>query len=345
MIVTQSISTKPRPSCPLCGANGDVLYENLTDRLFDAPGVWQLRRCPRSECGLLWLDPIPADEDIGQIYNDYFTYAEARSSDGGLRNAYAVVQHAYWSHRFGYPNQFGKQKQWPAFLAYLNPGRREEMDSAVMYLPAQPGARLLEVGCGSGARLKLLRELGWNAEGIEIDPAAVKRCVEQGLPVRHGFLHEQQFAAATFAVVVMNHVIEHVVDPQSLLEEIRRVLVPKGALVITTPNAASWGHRRFKNNWVALDPPRHLHLFNLQTLKQLTRQAGFTVQTARTTIRGAAWVFLASRAIQRHGKFSMTTTSPRSQRLWGRAMKLAELFALKTDAQAGEQITLIAQAP
>ena len=345
MTTARSISTKPRPSCPLCGTKGDLLYENLTDRLFSAPGIWQIRRCPKPDCGLHWLDPIPTDEDIGLIYNDYYTHAEAQSGGGRLRSAYAVVQHAYWSHRFGYPNKLGNTKLWPAFLAYLNPGRREEMDSAVMYLPAQTGARLLEVGCGSGARLKLLRDLGWNAEGIEVDPAAVKRCIEQGLPVRPGFLHEQRFAGGTFAAVVMNHVIEHVIDPQSLLKEIRRVLVPRGVLVITTPNVGSWGHRRFHNNWVALDPPRHLHLFHLQTLEQLARQAGFTVQVARTTIRGAAWIFLASRGIQRCGKFSMTAVVPRSQRLWGRAMELAELFVLKTDAQAGEQITLIAETP
>jgi 2-polyprenyl-3-methyl-5-hydroxy-6-metoxy-1,4-benzoquinol methylase len=345
MTMTQPIRTKSRPTCFLCGATGELLYTNLTDRLFNAPGVWQTERCTRAECGLLWLDPVPIDEDIGEVYREYYTHEEAQVSTGRLRSAYAVIQQAYWRHRFGYRTGIEGWKRWLALLAYLHPGRREEMDSAVMYLHAQPGARLLEVGCGSGARLKLLGTLDWNVEGVEVDAIAVRRCTEQGLTVRLGSLHEQRFAPSTFDVVVMNHVIEHVVDPQSLLQEIRRVLIPGGVLVVTTPNAASWAHQRFKQNWVALDPPRHLHLFNLQTLQELVRRAGFTVQNARTTIRGAAWVFLASRAIQRNSRFSMTEAVPRWWRRWGRAMEFAELFVLKSNRQAGEQITLIAKAP
>jgi methionine biosynthesis protein MetW len=342
--MTQLIRTKNRPTCFLCGATGELLYADLTDRLFNAPGIWQIKRCPQADCGLLWLDPAPADEDIGEVYREYYTHDGGEPGGSWLRNLYGAIQHAYWSRRFGYPTGETTQKQWLALLAYLHPGRREEMDSAVMYLPAQPGGKILDVGCGNGARLKLLRALGWNAEGIEVDSAAVRRCAEQGLPVKHGPLHEQGFAPSTFDAIVMNHVIEHVVEPQALLEEIRRVLVPAGTLVITTPNTASWGHRQFQGNWVALDPPRHLHLFNLQTLQELVHRAHLTVQDARTTIRGAAWIFLASRAICRHGRFSMTEVTPRSQRRRGRVMELAECFALKANNQAGEQITLIAKA-
>jgi methionine biosynthesis protein MetW len=315
------------------------LYAELSDRLFSAPGVWQMKRCPQAGCGLLWLDPAPAEEDLGEVYRDYYTHGEAPSGTGWMRTAYSSLQRAYWSFRFGYP----ARARWLAPLAYLHPGRREEMDSAVMYLPAQSGAKLLDIGCGSGARLKLLRELGWRAEGIEIDPAAVKRCHEQGLPVRQGSLDEQRFPASTFDAVTMNHVIEHVAEPAPLLEEIRRVLVPAGKLVITTPNVGSWGHRRFKRGWVALDPPRHLRLFNRPTLRQLVERAGFDVQEVRTTIRGAAWVFLASHEIARHGRFSMMETTPRPARRWGRAMEFLEW--MKSDPDAGEQITLIARRP
>lgn len=344
-IVTQPIRTRPCPNCFLCGATGELLYTDLTDRLFHAPGVWQIKRCPQTGCGLLWLDPMPLNEDIGEAYREYYTHGEAQSGTSWLHRAYAVVQHGYWSLRFGYPSTVSSCARWLVPLTYLHPGRREEMNSAVMYLPARTGAKLLDIGCGSGARLQLLRMLGWNAEGIEIDPVAVKRCTSQGLPVRQGSLQQQRFPSAAFDAVIMNHVIEHVADPGQLLEEICRILSPSGQLVITTPNASSWGHQRFKSNWVALDPPRHLHLFNLQTLQKLVECAGFLVQDARTTIRGAAWIFLASRAIGQSGRFSMMESTPRAWRRWGRAMELLEWMKLKTDPDSGEQITLIARRP
>jgi SAM-dependent methyltransferase len=304
-----------------------------------------MKRCPRIGCGLLWLDPTPADEDVAEVYRDYYTRAEAPTARNWLRDAYASVQQAYWSRRFGYPIGAAASKRWLACLAYLHPGRREEMDSSVMYLPARVGAKLLDLGCGRGIRIKLLRRLGWEAEGIEIDPTAVKLCREQGLPVRHGSLSEQRFASSTFDAVVLNHVIEHIGEPLPLLQEIHRVLAPGGSLVITTPNTGSWGHQHFRSNWVALDPPRHLCLFNRQTLQTIVQQAGFIAETARTTIRGAAWTFLASREIARHGRFSMMESTPRAWRRWGRAMELLEWMKLKTDPDCGEQITLSARRP
>jgi hypothetical protein len=68
-------SSVPCPNCYLCGTGGEPLYEGLKDRLFNAPGEWNLKRCPNPECGLLWLDPMPLEEDIGMAYETYFTHA------------------------------------------------------------------------------------------------------------------------------------------------------------------------------------------------------------------------------------------------------------------------------
>jgi SAM-dependent methyltransferase len=153
------VRTTPRPNCLLCDHAGVVLYRGLHDRLFDAPGEWTLKHCPN--CGLAWLDPMPDAESLSRAYEDYYTHGAAQSGSTWLRRTYDLIQQAYWSHRFGYPTGGSAAVRCLAFLAYLHPGRREEMDSAVMYLPAQPGAKLLDIGCGNGARLKLLRALGW----------------------------------------------------------------------------------------------------------------------------------------------------------------------------------------
>ena len=168
-----------------------------------------------------------------------------------------------------------------------------------MYIQVRAGAKLLEIGCGSGWQLEFLRQLGWTVEGLDLDATAVKVASARGLRVHLGSLNEQNFPENSFDAVVSSHVIEHVHDPVGLLKECRRILRPDGKLVIITPNVASWGHTWFRSNWLALDPPRHLHLFNATSLRRAAKDAGLTVSSLTTTVREADGLFRASRDIQR----------------------------------------------
>ena len=51
-----------------------VLYRDLADRFFSVPGQWQLVRCPEADCGLVWLNPMPIEADLGLAYKTYFTH-------------------------------------------------------------------------------------------------------------------------------------------------------------------------------------------------------------------------------------------------------------------------------
>src|SRR5206468_7617752 len=118
--------------------------------------------------------------------------------------------------------------------------------------------------------LAQFRERGWGVEGVEIDPRARAPARE-----RYGLKIHATIPAGEFDAVIMNHVLEHLIDPVRSLVECRSVLKPGAALVATTPNLDSRGHRRFGVSWVALDPPRHLHLFTLASLRAAAHKAGF----------------------------------------------------------------------
>src|SRR5277367_1768563 len=70
----ETIRTRNAPNCAVCGREGKLLYENLTDRLFEAPGIWRFRKCLTTRCGVVWLDPAPLDEDIAIAYRTYSTH-------------------------------------------------------------------------------------------------------------------------------------------------------------------------------------------------------------------------------------------------------------------------------
>jgi SAM-dependent methyltransferase len=334
----------PHQHCIVCGGPGEPLYQGLSDRLFGAIGSWGLRRCADRGCGLIWIDPLPLAEDLGKAYERYYTHHDMPAPDSWLRNAFVAATRAYLAAKYGYPMPAG---QWWAAalvpLVYLHPGRRAVMDFKVMWLPSRPGGRLLDVGCGSGALPQFMQELGWRAEGVDFDPEAARNAAAKGVMVHVGELAAQHFPDGAFDAVTMSHFIEHVHDPLLLLRECHRILKPGGRLVVVTPNNASFGHHIYKENWRGLEPPRHLHLFNIACLDTLAARSGFGERTVSTSIRDAYGMFLGSRSIARSGQYVMGSLQPRRLRAWARAMELVEWLVLKARPDAGEELVLIAR--
>ena len=208
----------------------------------------------------------------------------------------------YLRRRLGYTRGIGPN--WHGLLAPLAsllPGGREEAAAEALFLdPPAPGARLLEVGCGSGEQLARLRDLGWDVEGIDFDAEAVASARSRGLPVRHGLIGEQDYPEGHFDVVVMVHVIEHVPDPIELLRQCRELLKPGGRLVAITPNVGSWGHRRYGRDWLDLDPPRHLNLFSMKNFGGVLARAGFEDVRVQSLCRNARSSLAVSHLYRAH---------------------------------------------
>ena len=74
-----SVATFSQPSCICCGSAGHLIHTQLIDRLFSAPGKWNIRQCAGSDCGLAWLDPQPARRDIGKLYRNYWTHGSTET--------------------------------------------------------------------------------------------------------------------------------------------------------------------------------------------------------------------------------------------------------------------------
>lgn len=289
---SNEINTRWCPVCPLCGGPGNPLYKGLTDRIFSAPGVWDIRKCNSPECGCLWLDPVPVDADLPKLYTGYYTHqATSPRSD----RVFARVRMAYLHARFGYETlSDSRLDNLLGLLVHANPVWRDSLDASVFYLDAKPGGRLLEVGCGSGAVLQSMQKKGWQVSGLDFDQAAVDNAKAKGLEVYHGQLADQAFADETFDAVVMSHVVEHLPSPFEVLAECRRILKRDGVLVLLTPNADSMGHRHFRQNWRGLEPPRHLQIFTLRSLAEIAARAGFSTIGTSSSMNGFVYQRLAS---------------------------------------------------
>jgi len=336
------IRTYPCPDCYICGTEGRTLYESMKDHLFGAPGEWNFRKCLNPGCGLVWLDPTPMEEEISLAYRNYYTHQDTqRFSKTWARRTYDLVKEGYLSNKYGYHSaSVTTWKKLLGMLIYLHPGRREDVDFSVIYLPASPQGRLLEIGCGSGQMLKRMQEMGWHVEGVDFDSFAVENARSKGLQVRLGTLEAQNYPDNHFDVIVMSHLIEHVHDPLGILRESYRILTPNGKVVLITPNNESLGHKLFKGAWRGLEVPRHLYLFSLRALQKLSQEAGFKVKNVKITVRNARGIYLSSRSIQkaaRAGKREAFVPDPNIQaEIW----QFMQWVMCKMNSNLGEELVL-----
>ena len=334
------IRSAPAARCRICGGAGEALYSGLRDRLFSATGVWACRRCVDPACGLVWLDPMPIEADIHKAYASYYTHAGHGGRGGRAAQLLAAAKRGYLANRYGYPA--GAAERVLGLLPWIYPGRPAELDFSVMWLSPSPGGRLLDVGAGSGWLVEHLCALGWRAEGLDFDPQSVAAARARGLVMHAGSLPAQAFPAASFDAVTMSHSIEHVHDPVGWLAEVLRILKPGGRLALATPNTRSFGHRVFGAHWFALDPPRHLHLFNAGAMTLALKAAGFREFRVFSSIRDANGTFIAGRAIRARGRFDMTARQSTADKLRGRALQMVEAAVKLVQPDAGEDLVVLA---
>jgi 2-polyprenyl-3-methyl-5-hydroxy-6-metoxy-1,4-benzoquinol methylase len=345
------IRATARPDCFVCGANGVALYEDLTDRFFGASGHWNFVRCSDRECAMVWLDPMPIEQDIWKAYRNYYTHYDPAAGKthaaptGSLRAISQSIKRAYIAARLAHPeHRVSVREKLLGVLGYLDPTRRADTDFPLKYLPFKRDGRLLDVGCGGGDLLGTMRSFGWETAGVDFDPAAVAAARRKSFKAKLGQLEDQKYPDTYFDAVVMSHVIEHVHAPLELIKEARRVLKCGGRLLMATPNIRGLGHRWMGRRWPFLDPPRHLQVFSPRALMVLTRAAGFDDVRVCTGIRTAAAMLALAEQSRSKSElpFDGALRPSRPTRIASRAIAYGENLALHLDPTAGEEITLVA---
>ena len=141
--------------------------------------------------------------------------------------------------------------------------------------------RLLDVGCNNGDTVAAALRAGFEAEGIDIDPAAIAVGEAAGLPVRVARLEEVE---GRFDAILLNHVLEHIVDVRAALASIARLLARNGCCFVYVPNHRGLVPRLMREDWSGWLPSEHVWHFSPATFRSIV--AGSAVQTMRLTTRG-----------------------------------------------------------
>ena len=135
---------------------------------------------------------------------------------------------------------------------------------------SNPNPSILDVGCGTGANLKMLVEFG-RTEGVDISPQAVDFCRERGLDsVKLGAIEQLPYDSGSFDLVTALDVVEHLDDDVAGLREMRRVLRRDGRVLLFVPAFMFlWG--------VQDDVSNHRRRYTLPSLVTAVEAAGFSV--------------------------------------------------------------------
>lgn len=248
-------------TCPLCGAAARYEFSGR-DLMFGHHRRHDYHRC--DACGAVFQQPMPDPETITSFYPaEYGVYDEQERTRrlGAWRRALLRRLRGYRHLAVPLPLRL--------LAALLAPWIRPPATP-----PFVPGGRLLDVGCGNGRYLSTMRSLGWQVQGVEFSAEGVRVCRRAGLPVHLGDLASAAFPDASFDVVTVRHVIEHIPEPHAFLAELARVLKPGGRLHVETPNSEALGRAWFGPAWYHNDVPRHLILYSPRNLTRLAECHG-----------------------------------------------------------------------
>jgi SAM-dependent methyltransferase len=142
-------------------------------------------------------------------------------------------------------------------------------------LSTKVDAKILDVGFGAGAFLKLAKAMGREGFGIDTDPITVENAKNEQLDVKLGDIQLFEKLGVTFDAITLSHVIEHVHYPKKLMESTFNCLRPGGQIWIETPNIDSFGHAKFGKHWRGLEAPRHLVIFSWCSLENMLKEMGY----------------------------------------------------------------------
>lgn len=234
--------------CLLCGSPQSARLFHASDRLYQTTSrEFDVVRCVK--CGLIRLDPHPDPQALHKYYPDNYWFSPDESTASRMEEAY----------------------------------RRLVLRDHVNFVERALGSSraagpLLDVGCGGGLFLGMMRQRGFRVVGLDFSrEAAAIAWRRHEVPAVCAMLENAPFQAGSVAGLTMFHVLEHLYDPRAYLLSARRLLAPDGRLVIQVPNADCWQFRLLGRAWNGVDVPRHLFDFRARDVEMLITSSGFEV--------------------------------------------------------------------
>ena len=233
-----------RYKCPWCDSEKTQIHLWLKDE-FLTNEDFQIHEC--HSCGLLFTEPRPAKDKIGEYYKSEEYYSHKENKKGFIPKIYECVKKVNLKHKYK------------------------------IAIKDKSSGSILDIGCGVGDFLHICEEQGWLCTGVEpsedAKAIAAKRIKAQILASEE----LEQIPDESFDIITMWHVLEHVDDIRWQVAQLQRLIKRDGRIIIAVPNHKSYDAAYYNEKWAAYDVPRHLNHFSKETIVKIFKTNGLNL--------------------------------------------------------------------
>ncbi len=139
---------------------------------------------------------------------------------------------------------------------------------------------ILDIGCGTGDFIYACKNNNWKIRGIEPSSKARNLTIDKlnsDLSIVASIEDLLKNGKETYDVITMWHVLEHVLNLEKYIEQLKALLKPNGTLIIAVPNYKSYDATYYQKYWAAYDVPRHIWHFSQKAINEIFSKKEFLV--------------------------------------------------------------------
>jgi len=213
-------------------------------------------------CEVVFSYPMPDEDCLAQLYREMKDEEYDYEEEGRKRNFSKIIDR----------------------IEQLNKGK----------------GRLLDIGAASGLLLEIANGRGWDAEGIEISFDLYQKGVRKNLKIYNKNIENYE-SDNKYDVITAIDVIEHLSNPQIMIEKSWNLLKEGGIICLVTPNISSLAAKIFGRYWWHYRPP-HLYYFNCNSIAYLLKKFKFEILMMQHYVWHFSLYYLFSRLKIQYGK-------------------------------------------
>lgn len=246
--------------CVICAKDLYPEIDYVFDTRFGIEDPYSIARC--ESCSLEQTIPVPSQIELNNLYEQHYNFS------GESNTRYTKLREIFLNssvYRF-----------WLL------------VDGDISFQMSKGKGRLLDVGCNEGRGLEFFKRNGFRAEGLELNNHAATIAREKGFTVYTSTLEEVDLQEK-YDVIILSNVLEHSLNPSTMLKAIHGLLNPGGQVCISCPNSNSWLRLIFGRFWVNWHVPFHVTHFSKDALCDLLAANHFVIEDA-SCATPALWV-------------------------------------------------------
>lgn len=234
MFHVKQFSMKEINKCKICDGSDFKLFLKTQDYFYTRE-EFSLSKC--NNCGFVFTNPIP--ENLGRYYDteEYLSHDTANVN---------IISKIY------------------GFIRNLNISRKYNIVSSYV-----PRGTILDIGCGTGELLAFFKKKGWKTKGVEPNQKARHTAISNNNVDVIGEDEINQIDPESQDVVSMWHVLEHIEELNTRIEQVKGLTSKNGLMIFALPNLNSPDSKKYGKHWAGLDVPRHLYHFTEDSFSRL----------------------------------------------------------------------------